>query len=208
LLTIQFRASKPDVHEQAVRAAEACRNGGLLPEPEGLQPELEWRVRETGVAYVGTEPWGMHHHTWRIQEVERSRCSLLRVNNATLEPYDYAETADASGIVTLVARAHVDDQTLDALSALHFSGTTVDVVREGITTEPRRMRIDAYVWAPGVVVVRCSDAAAPRVSVDEVRQPDDLRALISALGSVIDANALRATAHQARRVSDPDSWPL
>src|SRR6267378_1292402 len=107
MLTIQFRAQKVPMHEQALVQADQRRSGGLFSLSEAGQPDLEWRVRESRSSYVGTEPWGINHHIWRIEQVERLACSLLIVGSIELEPYDYAEAVSGDGVVRLVARALV-----------------------------------------------------------------------------------------------------
>src|ERR1700736_6296625 len=79
-MTIQFRAQKATMHAQAVDAAEELHAGGLFSLTEGQElPETEWRVHESAFSYVGTEPWGINHHVWRIEEVERLACETLIV---------------------------------------------------------------------------------------------------------------------------------
>src|SRR5260370_15191993 len=70
-LTIQFRAQKIPMHEQALEEAERRQSGGLFSLTDTNEPEMEWRVRESTSSYVGTEPWGINHHLWRIQQGER-----------------------------------------------------------------------------------------------------------------------------------------
>src|SRR5215210_2790847 len=43
-LTIQFRAQKAAVHEQALSAAIERQNGGLFSLTDQDEPDLEWRV--------------------------------------------------------------------------------------------------------------------------------------------------------------------
>src|SRR5579859_3435581 len=90
-LTIQFRAQKAAMHELAVDEAQLRHQGGLFSLDEGDEVETEWRVRESTFSYVGSEPWGINHHVWRIEQVERLACERLIVGPVTLEPYEYVE---------------------------------------------------------------------------------------------------------------------
>src|SRR6516225_8331131 len=107
VLTIQFRAQKAGVHEAAVTEALQRQSGGLYSLGEADQPDIEWRVRESNWTYVGSEPWGVNHHVWRIEQMERLACSRLRLGTIELEPYDYAEELIAEAGVRLAARALV-----------------------------------------------------------------------------------------------------
>src|SRR5712691_13541868 len=112
-LTIQFRAQKPAMHEQALDEAQQRQSGGLFSLGDADQPDLEWRVRESSSSYVGTEPWGINHHIWRIEQVERVACERLIIGPLELEPYEYAEEASADGVVRLAARALLSEADLD-----------------------------------------------------------------------------------------------
>ena len=90
-LTIQFRAPKVEMHEQVVAEARARARGGVFLLGDSGEHETEWRVDDSGFTYVGTEPWGMHHHTWRIEQVERLSLTSLVLGPITLEPYEYRE---------------------------------------------------------------------------------------------------------------------
>lgn len=213
-LTIQFRAQKSGMHEQALEIAQARQSGGLFSLTENDTPELEWRVRESGSQYVGTEPWGVNHHIWRIEQVERLACEQLTVGPLRLTPYDYAEAADDNGVVRLVARAQVTDADVEALSRLE---SRVDVIRHGISDIPRSMSVD-YVWGPNVdglaAAIRCEDVPPTRVTLSGAAIPSDpLRDLLDVLvgaGTLRDADReqLRARRQAARRVADLDGWNL
>src|SRR5215211_4774662 len=137
LLTIQFRAQKIPMHEQALAEAQLRQAGGLFSLTDANQPEMEWRVRESTSNYVGSEPWGINHHVWRIEQVERIACERLSIDGLELEPYEYVEAVDDEGVVSLAARAFITESHLEWLSA---HGDVVEVTRVGISPEPRRMR--------------------------------------------------------------------
>ena len=214
VLTIQFRAQKSGMHEQALEAAHARQSGGVFSLSESDTPELEWRVRESGSQYVGTEPWGVNHHIWRIEQVERLACDQLTVGRVQLVPYDYAEAVDDNGVVRLAARAQVTDADLEELSR---ENAPVEVVRHGISDTPRSMVVD-YVWGPNTdglaVAVRCEDVPPARVTLAGVTIPSDpLQDLLDVLvqsGAVRDADReeLRRRRHAARQVEDLDGWSL
>jgi hypothetical protein len=209
LMTIQFRAQKEAVHEAAVTEALARQSGGLYSLDETDQPEIEWRVRESNWTYVGSEPWGVNHHVWRIEQVERIACELLRLGAVDLEPYDYAEEVLPEGGVRLAARALVSEADLDAISRLVGP---LDVTRVGISETARRMRLSGYVWGERfeglVVVLACEDVLEPRVTIAGFRgaSGEDLEDLVE-LGAV-DAEALRQRRHARRRVGNVDGWEL
>lgn len=191
------------MHEAAVTQALERQSGGLYSLGDSDQPETEWRVRESTWTYVGSEPWGVNHHVWRIEEVERLACSLLVLGGLAMEPYDYAERASDEGVVTLAARALISDADLEALSRL--SGP-VEVLRRGISETPRMMTLQ-YVWGDRpegpAVVVRCEDVREPRVTLDG-SEVSDLDTLIS----MVDNDEFQRRRHASRRVSNPDAWPL
>ncbi len=207
-LVIQFRAQKAGVHEAAVAEAFQRQSGGLFSLAESDQPEVEWRVRESNWTYVGTEPWGVNHHVWRIEQVERLACSRLDLDSVQLEPYEYTEVAGEDGAVRLAARALVTPDELEAVSRLAH---IITVTRVGISDSPRTMRLD-YVWGERpeghVVVVRCQDVGEPRVTLSDVAisREDDLDDLIVLLG--VNADELRQHRHARRRVTNPDAWAL
>ena len=187
-LTIQFRAQKVPMHEQALVEAEQRRSGGLFSLGDADQPDVEWRVRSSSSSYVGTEPWGINHHVWRIEQIERLACTRLiigavstapddigdvstapddigdvstaphDIGGVSLEPYDYAEAVSEDGVVRLVARCAISPLELDTLSRM--SGA-VPVIRVGISDTPREMTIE-YVWGERsggfAVAIRCVDA--------------------------------------------------
>jgi hypothetical protein len=200
VLTIEFRAPKVEMHEQLLAAIEHCARGGVFSIDEAN--EAEWRVEASGFTYVGSEPWGMHHHTWRIEQVERLSITSLVLGPLTLVPYDYREEL-SDGQLRLAARAPVNDAELTTLASL----STVDVVRAGISAEPRRMHVEGYVWGNGAhgqaVALMCVDAGEPRVTLAEVTP------VVNVFHVLLDKGILdRAEVHAARRVADIDAWAL
>ena len=208
LLTIQFRAQKAGMHEAAVAEALQRQSGGLYSFGEANEPELEWRVRESNWNYVGSEPWGVNHHVWRIEQVERIACSRLVIGSLSLEPYDYAESV-TDGVVGLAARAMVSEDVLDSVSRLVGP---LEVVRVGISDQPRQMRLSGYVWgqtAEGLAVaLACEDVREPRVTVSGFDAPlvADLEDLVE-LAS-FDRDEFRRRRHARRQVSHIDDWDL
>jgi hypothetical protein len=218
-LTIQFRAQKEEMHQQALAQAQQRQTGGLYSLADGGQPDLEWRVRESASQYVGSEPWGINHHVWRIEQVERLACERLIVESVGFEPYDYAEDVAEEGLVRLAARALASAADLEALARV-AEAADVAVVRVGISDRPRRMRL-SYVWGERpeglVAVIRCEDVREPRVDLSgatgAVWDADLQRQLLGVLqerGVLDEATMaeLRRRRHAARRVSDVDGWRL
>jgi hypothetical protein len=209
-LTIQFRAPKPEMHEQLLVEVLQRERGGVFALADKGEPESEWRVKDSGFTYVGSEPWGMHHHTWRIEQVERLSIESLVLGPLTLEPYEYREAADDDGTLQLSARAAVSDEQLHTLASLH----TCDVTRVGISPEPRPMRIRGYLWGRRgdrglAVALVCSDVSAPRVTLERgmTGVEDPLEHLLIERG-VLDRAELQQRRHAARRVDDVDGWAL
>jgi hypothetical protein len=216
-LIIQFRAQKATMHEQALQEAQQRGRGGLFSLSDTDTPELEWRVLESSNSYVGSEPWGINHHVWRIEQVERLACERLVLGSLELEPYEYVEEVAEDRSIRLAARALVSESDLDALSRM--SGA-VDVTRVGISDTPRHMSISGYVWgdtpAGLAVAVACEDVREPRVTVRGLDPPaadDALEQLLSVLHTRgmlgnDDLNQLRGRRHAARRVANVDAWSL
>ncbi len=213
-LTIQFRAQKAAMHEQALVEAEQRRSGGLFSLGDADQPDLEWRVRDSRSSYVGSEPWGINHHIWRIEQVERLACARLVIGSLELEPYDYAEAVSDDGVVRLIARALISAVDLDTMS---LSSNVAPVRRIGISDTPRQMTF-AYVWGERpdglAVVIRCEDVHEPRLTLDSAMLAEDtlgdLIAVLSAKGILADVDLadLRRRRHASRRVANIDSWSL
>jgi hypothetical protein len=208
-MTIQFRAQKEGVHEAAVTEALERQSGGVFSLDDADQPETEWRVRESTWTYVGTEPWGVNHHVWRIEQVERFACDVLRVGSVDVQPYDYTEEVQPEGGVRLAARALVTDADLEAISRIVGP---VEVTRFGISDTPRQMRVTGYVWGERfeglVIVLACEDVMEPRVTIAGFRGPaDETLEDLMALGA-IDVDALRERRHARRHVRNVDGWEL
>jgi hypothetical protein len=208
-LTIQFRAQKAGVHEAAVTEALERQSGGLYSLGASDEAETEWRVRESTWTYVGTEPYGMNHHVWRIEQMERLACTQLLVGPVTLDPYDYVESTAEAGFLRLAARSAISSDGLDQLSRLSGS---LDVTRLGISDTPRQMRLSGYVWAERpdglAVALACEDVREPRVTIAGFDSPaeadfEDLVALAS-----VDREELRRRRHARRKVADVDAWSL
>ncbi len=208
-MTIQFRAQKEGVHETAVTEALERQSGGVFSLDDADQTETEWRVRESTWTYVGTEPWGVNHHVWRIEQVERFACEVLRVGSLDLQPYDYTEEVLPEGGVRLAARALATDADLEAISRMVGA---VEVTRFGISDAPRQMRLTGYVWGERfegpVVVLACEDVTEPRVTLAGFQGPaDELLEDVLAL-QLIDVDALRERRHARRHVRNVDGWEL
>jgi hypothetical protein len=220
-LTIQFRAQKLAMHEQALVEAQQRQLGGVFSLDDAGEPETEWRVSQSSSTYIGTEPYGIHHHVWQLDQVERLACRRLILAAVELEPYDYTEQVGDEGHIRLAARALVDDNALERLSRMP---ELTDVVREGMSDEPRSMLVEGYVWgqtAAGLAVaIVCADVREPRVTLAGVQAwPRDnvLEDLVGVMeeNGTLDKPAveklterIRQRRHAARRVADVDAWRL
>jgi hypothetical protein len=216
MLTIQFRAPKPAMHELALETVRSHQP--VYSTSDTGELEAEWRIAASDCAYIGTEPWGMHHHTWALQEVERIACSCLRLGGLDLEPYEYTEQLDEDGALLLAARCVVSAAMLQAVRDLRFSASPVEVVRVGVSDAPRRMRLDEYVWGPCArgelgVALRCEDVRQLRVTLTGTTVHEDMERLLALLHEVAvldvaDLEKLKQRRHAARQVDNIDSWPL
>jgi hypothetical protein len=214
-LTIQFRAQNDAMHEQALAAADDLRRGGVFSLSDADEPALEWSVQDSSIQFVGNAPWGVNHHTWVLQQVERLACTALRIGSVELEPYDYREEVSADGMLRLAARCTASASDLRYLQA--GIGEAVDVTRVGISDAPRRMRLEDYAWGNGArgqgVVVRCVDAEY-RVTLDAQARPEDslkeLLALLRQKGLLAqdEGAAIESRQHAARLVQNIDAWDL
>jgi hypothetical protein len=208
LVTIQFRAQKAGVHEAAVTQALERQSGGLFSVADSGEPELEWRVRESNWTYVGSEPWGVNHHVWRLEQVERLACSRLLVGSISLEPYDYAESV-TEGVVRLAARALVTVSDLDAVSRVLGA---MEVTRVGISDTPRTMRMSGYIWSEQseglAIALACEDVREARVTVSGFDGPlaADLEDLVAVAS--LDREEWIRRRHARRRVANVDGWDL
>src|SRR5918912_1581815 len=79
VLTIQFRASNEETHEQALEAVKSSQQGGVYSLTDAGEPETEFLIRDSTVQYMGNPPWGVNYHTWLVQQAERIQCELLKV---------------------------------------------------------------------------------------------------------------------------------
>ena len=215
-LTVQFRAPKPAMHELALETARQQRP--IYSTDEAGEPPAEWRICASDSTYIGTEPWGMHHHVWSLQEVEHVACRGLRLGSLELEPYEYSERLDEDDAVVLAARCVVSAETLQAVRDLRFGAVPIEVVRVGISDEPRQMRLDDYVWGPCAhgelgVALRCQDVRPAQVSLTRTTVHEDVDTLLATLHElavldVTDLEKLRQHRHALRHVDDLDAWPL
>jgi hypothetical protein len=215
-LTVQFRAPKPAMHELALETAR--RQRPVYSTAEDGEPEAEWRICASDSTYIGTEPWGMHHHVWSLQEVEHVACRALRLGPLELEPYEYGEQLGGDDALVLAARCVVSAELLQAVRDLRFEAQPIEVVRVGISEEPRRMRLDDYVWGPCArgelgVALRCEDVRPPRVGLAGTTVREDTDTLLATLRElamldVTDLEKLRQQRHALRHVADLDAWPL
>jgi hypothetical protein len=181
---------------------------------EAGEAELEWRVRASSFNYVGTEPWGINHHVWLIEQVERLAVARLLLGPIELVPYDYAEAVSDDSIVRLAARASISQTDLDTLS---MNSDVVPVRRVGISDITRRMTL-TYLWADQsdglAVLVRCVDVREPQLTLDSASVTEnplaDLVTVLTAKGILTseDEAHLRRTRHAARRVANIGGWPL
>ena len=215
-LTVQFRAPKPAMHELALETARQQRP--IYSTDEAGEPPAEWRICASDSTYIGTEPWGMHHHVWSLQEVEHVACRALRLGPLELEPYEYIERLNEDERVVLAARCVVSAEALHAVRDLRFGAAPIEVVRVGISDEPRRMRLDDYVWGPCArgelgVALRCTDVREARVSLAGTTVHEDIDSMLAVLHElavldVTDLEKLRQHRHALRQVDDLDAWPL
>jgi hypothetical protein len=197
-LTIQFRAPKLEMHEALLEAV--ARRAHVL----SLEDEREWRIADVSFGYVGSEPWGMHHHTWRLEQVVRVSGGPLRIADLTFEPYDYREDTAAEGVLRFAFRAAASDSDLRALATL--SGTLVEVVRD--QEPPRLVLVAGFVWGMSsthgqAIALVCSEQTEPRVTASGATS------LEAQLLALLARNVPHTTdLLELRHVKDVDAWDL
>jgi len=112
-------------------------------------------------------------------------------------------------VVRLAARALVSEADLEAISRL---AGTLDVVRVGISDEPRHMRLSGYVWGQSTdglaVALACEDVREARVTIAGFDAPlvADVEDLVDLASR--DRDEFWRRRHARRRVEDVDGWPL
>ena len=67
------RPDRRDARAGARRPPPSAAAAALFSVSTTDQAMLEWRVADSSVQFVGNPPWGVNHHTWVIQQVERAR---------------------------------------------------------------------------------------------------------------------------------------
>jgi len=200
-LTIQFRAPKIELHEQLLDAAR--RRAAVL----SLEDNREWRVANVSFGYVGSEPWGMHHHTWRLEQVSRVAIDSIRIGDLSLRPYDYREENSKDGSFRFALRAAVTDSDLHHLATL--SGTLVEVQRGDLEPRSRRMLLEGFVWGTSTrhgqaVALVCSEELEPRITLAGATSLEPrLLALLTQRGALTHAEVLALS-----EVQDVDAWDL
>ncbi len=196
-VAVQFRAPKLEMHEALLAAAQ--RRERVLSSDD----EREFRIADVSFAYVGSEPWGMHHHTWRLEQIVRLAGGSFHIAGLQLEPYEYREDVSADGVLRFALRASVTDAQLQALAQL--SGSVVDVTRED---EPaRRMLLEGFVHGQSsqhgqAVAFVCTEQIEPRLALAGI-STQDLSGVLLRKGILTLTELL-----DLRRVTDIDAWDL
>jgi hypothetical protein len=199
-LTIQFRAPRMQMHEQLLEAAQQRAH------VQSLEDDREWRIANVSFGYVGSEPWGMHHHTWRLEQVSRVAIESIRIGDLPLRLYDYREETSADGTLRFALRAAVTDSELRVLAAL--TGTRVAVQRD-LDPRSRRMLLEGFVWGPSTrhakaVALVCSEQLEPRVTLAGATSLEPrVLALLTQRGVLMHAEVLALC-----EVQDVDAWDL
>ncbi len=120
-----------EVGSRAVRAAAGT-----------VQGVREWSVFWNAYSSSGTE----HAHTLILREVEELSLEALVVDSVELHPYEYREEFTGDEL-TISAKFVGSRAGVLRLRALLKTRETFQVVRQGISDEPREMRFGVAEWS-------------------------------------------------------------
>jgi len=150
-------------------AIEHMKQGSIIV-GDGIQWLVKRRIMRSS---RGNSP--VSTYRFAIEEYERREADALRVEDLELKPEQYVESA-SDGAVTIKARVSFerDDARVQVLRNLLTSTEreAVNVVRVGVSGEPREMTIEAVVWSKARRK-RCFDLELADVDTREPSVPSD-----------------------------------
>lgn len=119
------------------------------PDLTDLEGRL-WSGRIETESYSGDGP---HQLSIRWSEAERLQAVAVEFEGISLTPARYQEHANGDGTIALSFQAALSQQEADAirdLQARHVAPPPpyFDVVRQGVSDQPRRVRLGRVLWQP------------------------------------------------------------
>lgn len=138
-LEVRFRAheSMRDFYTQALRTGTAM----LLPPDGDVSKGITVSLHENQHSYTVGEP--IQHCTWVLSQVEELTLASLQIGDAAVIPYKYKDEFSQGSLICNFC-FDVDAETYTYIRNLPIY---FQVVRTGISDEPRTMRFGLVVWA-------------------------------------------------------------
>jgi hypothetical protein len=110
----------------------------------GIEGEVltTWTPLQRTESYRDGNPVRTYH--WELTEKEMLQLESLRLGELTLSPYEYKESFNDQGELTIDARTRLTPAELQSLRALPYF---FSIVRKGISDTPREMRFGRLLWS-------------------------------------------------------------
>lgn len=134
--------SDPGTHQWLSEALKRVIERPVRVLDETNEPLGRWTISWNAYGEVG----GEHRYTLILQECEELNLEALVVNGLELHPYEYREELVGGGL-TIWAKMMGDEEDVLTLRRMLGGRETVPVVRRGIQSEPREMRLGVGEWA-------------------------------------------------------------
>jgi hypothetical protein len=135
---------KSEAAEEEFRAALKAAGEvpvGLVADSDDA--DGQWIVVERSSSYREGIP--IYHHALELTEWEEIKASALELAGLSLEPYAYSESFGGEALI-VTARVIIDRDQQDALFS-HEGDRYFQVVRRGLSDEPRLMRMGRCLWS-------------------------------------------------------------
>jgi hypothetical protein len=142
-LTVTLQVANDDDDTRA--SVEGIIQQSLVVETAGIQGQtapVKWVPKQTSFRYSTDSP--LTTYTWELTQEEQLSIKTLQLGDLTVMPYEYVESFDGDGAMTIDARVKLD---ADQLARLRSLPLYFDVVRNGINQTPREMRLGRVLWS-------------------------------------------------------------
>lgn len=170
-IEVLVRGRERDHHFIMDLLKEAQNQGLISTEPDGRS--ALWTMKQNSYSYSDNS--SIRTYRWSLEEKEELRIETLVLGDLRLTPHQYEEEID-DGALIIKARFRLSPQELDAARTLMRGGEYFPVVRKGINSEPRQMRLGRGLWS--------QDADAIKQELILVDQAIDTRKQASGRGAV------------------------
>ena len=131
-------------NEDFVELINQARTDGVTSVSEDGQVQTKWTLKNSSWSYQHNE--SVFHHTIELDEDEELHISSLSLAGLTLPPYKYEETFEDNNLV-IRASVKLSEAQHAAVKELHKSGDTVNVIRHGISEDPKGMCVIIRYWS-------------------------------------------------------------